>query len=80
MKLPADFAEKKQSHCNIMTSTDDRFHGLTRQILNTNSPASYAFRYSWVFWFMNRQAGSKIQDYTNEIKKVCTLTNVQHFN
>lgn len=29
--------------------------------------------------FMHRQAGSKIQDYTNEIKKVCTLTTVLDF-
>ncbi|KAJ3320209.1 Eukaryotic translation initiation factor 4E type 2 [Boothiomyces sp. JEL0866] len=29
--------------------------------------------------FMHRQAGSKIQDYTNEIKKICTLNTVQDF-
>jgi hypothetical protein len=33
-------------------------------------------RFEWVMWFLHRAAGSKIQDYTNELKKVCTLKSV----
>ncbi|KAI8899700.1 translation initiation factor eIF 4e-like domain-containing protein [Globomyces pollinis-pini] len=36
-------------------------------------------RFSWVYWYMHRQAGSKIQDYNNEIKKICTINSVQDF-
>jgi translation initiation factor 4E len=39
-------------------------------------PSELEFRYPWVYWFMHRQAGSKIQDYTNEIKKISILQNV----
>jgi translation initiation factor 4E len=37
-------------------------------------------KYTWVFSFMHRQAGSKIQDYTSEIQKLCTVSSVSIAN
>ncbi|KAH6573277.1 hypothetical protein BASA61_003751 [Batrachochytrium salamandrivorans] len=39
----------------------------------------HALHYPWVFWFMHRSPGAKIQDYTNEIKHVCTFTTAEEF-
>lgn len=54
-------------------SSNTRTHEESQQ---SQQSVENPFRHSWVFWFMHRQAGSKIQDYNNEIKKVCTIHNV----
>jgi hypothetical protein len=41
---------------------------------------THPLKYTWVFSFMHRQAGSKIQDYTSEIKKLCTVSSVSIAN
>ncbi|KAJ3037768.1 Eukaryotic translation initiation factor 4E type 2 [Rhizophlyctis rosea] len=39
----------------------------------------HKLRFAWVFWFMHREPGSKIQDYNNSIKKLGTFSTVEEF-
>ncbi|KAJ3051459.1 Eukaryotic translation initiation factor 4E type 2 [Rhizophlyctis rosea] len=43
------------------------------------SKGPHNLRFSWVFWFMHREPGSKIQDYNNSIKKLGTFGTVEEF-
>ncbi|TPX57161.1 hypothetical protein PhCBS80983_g04012 [Powellomyces hirtus] len=44
----------------------------------TSSP-QHPLRYPWVFWFMHREPGSKIENYNNAIKKISTFATVEEF-
>ncbi|KAI8919673.1 translation initiation factor eIF 4e-like domain-containing protein [Entophlyctis helioformis] len=39
----------------------------------------HKLHYSWDFWFMHRAPGAKIQDYTSEVKHLCTMHTVEDF-
>ncbi|TPX70136.1 hypothetical protein SpCBS45565_g01907 [Spizellomyces sp. 'palustris'] len=41
--------------------------------------SAHPLRFTWVFWFMHREPGSKIQDYNNAIKKIATFSTVEEF-
>ncbi|KAI8822180.1 translation initiation factor eIF 4e-like domain-containing protein [Fimicolochytrium jonesii] len=44
-----------------------------------NTLATHPLRYPWVFWFMHREAGAKIENYNNSIKKISTFSTVEEF-
>ncbi|KAJ3169813.1 Eukaryotic translation initiation factor 4E type 2 [Geranomyces variabilis] len=43
------------------------------------SQPQHTLRYPWVFWFMHREPGSKIDNYNNAIQKISTFSTVEEF-
>ncbi|KAI8804957.1 translation initiation factor eIF 4e-like domain-containing protein [Cladochytrium replicatum] len=40
---------------------------------------SHLLRHSWTFWYMHRQPGAKIDDYSTEIHRIATVTSAEQF-
>ncbi|KAJ3270035.1 Eukaryotic translation initiation factor 4E type 2 [Borealophlyctis nickersoniae] len=53
--------------------------GTTVAKQSVSASGSHKLRFSWVFWFMHREPGSKIQDYNNSIKKLGSFSTVEEF-
>ncbi|KAJ3187464.1 Eukaryotic translation initiation factor 4E type 2 [Gaertneriomyces sp. JEL0708] len=78
---PSNNSNSNQNNSSFLLSSDDT-NNSTSNASTTEIPSSlsqYPLKHPWVFWFMHREPGSKLQDYTSALTKIATLYTLHDF-